>query len=223
MKKLYKFLLALFILVRPLPLLVHATSNPVKTLKVEFKDNQLTYYGEVNDGVYAVAILVYDPEGKQILLDTSEVDKDNKFNDSINLTLTKNGTHTVKASNYEGGEFIEDTFTFIKEEDKKDPPKVSPEEETKKEETKEDDKKTEPKKETIIPKEATSEDDEIEEDEDMIDEKDDYKDIDLKEDDEQPVVGVMEEQKDVNIPLIIASAAVVTLVLAGLYIRAKRK
>ena len=87
-----------------LPFVVKAKELNVKTLDASFNDNKLVVKGTVDDGVLAVAIMVYDSDEKEVIkFVTSDVDEDNSFED--NIDIAEDGTYVVKVANYDGGEY----------------------------------------------------------------------------------------------------------------------
>lgn len=108
MKKLSKYLLVIMLSLFIIPLVnVNATSLNVKTINASISDNKISVDGTVDNGVLAVAIMVYDEAGTNLLkMQTTAVGVDDSFKDTINI---KNGTYVVKAANYDGGTYITKT------------------------------------------------------------------------------------------------------------------
>ncbi|MCR4925873.1 MAG: hypothetical protein K5917_06265 [Clostridiales bacterium] len=79
-------------------------AGEVSTVNVTAENNTITVSGDAADDVAAVTIQVYDETGSNLLaMKTTSVDDNNKYSQAIELA---NGTYTVKAANYSGGNFI---------------------------------------------------------------------------------------------------------------------
>jgi hypothetical protein len=83
------------------------------SITVSYSSGMVTFSGSVPDGVKAVAVLLFDPDGVQIAMTTCAVTNVGTFSGSIRIRLTNNGTYSVKAAIYEGGAFFaEDTLIY---------------------------------------------------------------------------------------------------------------
>ena len=113
MKKLLIILTAVLLLVMSVyPVSALADSRPVATLNVSCTKGQVSYSGTVASGVKAAAVLLFDPDGNLMMMDTCGVTSGSAFSGTISAGLNRVGTYTVKASNYEGGAFTEKTFSL---------------------------------------------------------------------------------------------------------------
>jgi len=113
MKKLLIILTVVFILVLCVyPVSAFAENQSVTALSVSCVKGQVSYSGTVASGVKAAAVLLFDPDGNLMMMDTCGVTSGGAFSGTISAGLTRSGTYTVKASNYEGGAFIEKTFSI---------------------------------------------------------------------------------------------------------------
>ena len=103
MKKLsllFVIIVSLFI-----PFVVKADSLNVKTLEATLSDNTITVKGTVDDGVLAVAVMIYDStETDVIKFETTSVNEDNTF--EYKITVDKTDNYVVKAANYDGGDYV---------------------------------------------------------------------------------------------------------------------
>lgn len=74
----------------------------------------VSFSGTASSDVLAVAVLLYGTDGTTLLrMETVGVtlgDNENTFSGTINIILSS-GTYTMKAANYEGGDFTVSTFT----------------------------------------------------------------------------------------------------------------
>lgn len=106
MKKLNTFLftIALFVFVFPF-ISVQAASLNVKTIQASITDNKISVSGTVDNGVLAVAILVYEEDGTTLVtMKTTSVDSNDKYSDIIEVTSGKK--YIVKSANYAGGTYV---------------------------------------------------------------------------------------------------------------------
>ena len=73
----------------------------VKIINASINDNKISVDGTVNNGVLAVAILVYEEDGTTLVtMATTSVDSNDKYSDTIDVTPGKK--YIVKAANYDG-------------------------------------------------------------------------------------------------------------------------
>lgn len=87
-----------------------AMAGTVTEISASYSDGVVSVTGSVSEGTHAVAVLVYS--GSTLLrMDTAGVETDGTFAGSINMVLSQ-GTYSVKAADYDGGEFCETTFTI---------------------------------------------------------------------------------------------------------------
>ncbi len=84
----------------------------VTSLGASYTDGHVSYSGTVAPAVKAAAVLLFDFDGNLIMMDTCEVTGDGTFSGTMEIMLTRSGTYTVKASDYEGGAFTESTFVM---------------------------------------------------------------------------------------------------------------
>lgn len=106
MKKLSKYLLVIMLSLFMIPFVsVKAEALNVKTIDASITDSQISVNGTVDDGVLAVAILVYEEDGTTLVtMETTSVDSSNKYADTIHVTAGKK--YIVKAANYDGGTYV---------------------------------------------------------------------------------------------------------------------
>ena len=115
MKKKLLVLITIFALL--VPFIVNASNKNVKSIDATILDGTIHIDGTTDDGVLAVAIMVYDKDERELIkLVTSPVDEDDKFEESI--VVSKDDTYVVKAANYDGGEYISITVGEVKIESK---------------------------------------------------------------------------------------------------------
>ncbi len=94
-------------------------AEPIKSVDADIKNGEISISGEVEDGVLAVQILIYDETGKnEILMDSTDVNSDNKFSTKINVT---DGKYIVRVADYEGGNIKEVAVPRVEENDEKTP------------------------------------------------------------------------------------------------------
>ena len=104
MRKIFKTLIITFVFAMVLPFSVDALSLEIFSIDVTDNDGILTIKGEAEEGVLAVAVVVYK-EGVEnpVYMQTCAYD------DGYNCELTKKfetGTYIVKVADYAGGEYI---------------------------------------------------------------------------------------------------------------------
>lgn len=106
MKKLSKYLLVIMLSLFIIPFVnVHAASPNVKTIDASISGNTISVEGTVENGVLAVAILVYEEDGTTLVtMETTSVDSNNEYSDTIDVTAGKK--YIVKAANYDGGTYV---------------------------------------------------------------------------------------------------------------------
>ncbi len=113
MKKLMIILTAVIVLVMSVyPLSAFAENRSVMSLNVSCAKGEVSYSGTVASGVKAAAVLLFDPDGNLMMMDTCEVKSSGAFSGEMGISLTSAGVYTVKASDYEGGSFTEKTFNL---------------------------------------------------------------------------------------------------------------
>lgn len=106
MKKFSKYLLVIMLSLFVIPFVsVKAASLNVKTINASIINNQLSVDGTVDNGVLAVAILVYEEDGTTLVtMKTTSVDSNDKYSDTIEVTSGKK--YVVKSANYDGGTYV---------------------------------------------------------------------------------------------------------------------
>lgn len=113
MKKFLIILIAVVVLVLSVyPASAFAESRSVTALSVSCVKGQVSYSGTVASGVKAAAVLLFDPDGSLMMMDTCGVTSGGAFSGTMSANLTLTGAYTVKASDYEGGAFTEKTFSL---------------------------------------------------------------------------------------------------------------
>ncbi len=86
----------------------------VTSLTASYSNGVVTVNGTTTEGTLAVAIMIYNSSGSLLRMESFAVNK-GVFTSTISITLTQ-GTYTVKAANYEGGDFFSTSFTYTPEE-----------------------------------------------------------------------------------------------------------
>lgn len=106
MKKFSKYLLVIILSLFIIPIVsVNAATLDVKTINASITDNKISVDGTVDNGVLAVAILVYEEDGTTLVkMETTSVDSNDKYSDTIQVTAGKK--YIVKAANYDGGTYV---------------------------------------------------------------------------------------------------------------------
>ena len=102
-KKSFLVLIAAFVF--SIPFIVNAQAKNVKTVDVSIVDGVISVEGTTDDGVLAVAIMVYDANEKELIsLTTTSVNDDNEFSDDI--VVSKDDSYVIKVANYDGGDYV---------------------------------------------------------------------------------------------------------------------
>lgn len=108
MKKFSKYLLIIILSLFIIPIIsvnVNAATLDVKTINASITNNKISVDGTVNNGVLAVAIMVYEEDGTTLVkMETTSVDSNDKYSDIIDVTAGKK--YIVKAANYDGGTYV---------------------------------------------------------------------------------------------------------------------
>ena len=106
MKKLNKYLLVIMLSLFIIPIVnVNAATLDVKTINASITDNKILVDGTVDNGVLAVAIMVYEEDGTTLVkMETTSVDSNDKYSDTIDVTSGKK--YIVKVANYNGGTYV---------------------------------------------------------------------------------------------------------------------
>ena len=86
-----------------------AGSYKVKTAEATYASGKLTVTGEVDAGMLAVAVSVYDKDGNFVKLETGAVDSTNKY--KVEFTLAE-APYTIKVADFDGGETISTDIGF---------------------------------------------------------------------------------------------------------------
>ena len=116
MRKYNKIIKMVFAIIIALMILIpKVQAKTINTLNATQSNGKINVSGTTEDGVLAVAILVYDSTGSNLItMQTTSVESDNTYSDSITIA---SGTYVVKVADYDGGEYITKKVT---EETKKD-------------------------------------------------------------------------------------------------------
>lgn len=108
MKKFSKYLLIIILSLFIIPIVsvnVNAATLNVKTINASITNNKISVDGIVNNGVLAVAIMVYEEDGTTLVtMETTSVDSNDKYSDTIDVTAGKK--YIVKVANYDGGTYV---------------------------------------------------------------------------------------------------------------------
>lgn len=106
MKKLSQYILSIMLSLFIIPFgNVHAESLDVQTINASITDNKISVDGTADNGVLAVAIMVYEEDGTTLVkMETTSVDSNDKYSDTIVVTAGKK--YIVKAANYNGGTYV---------------------------------------------------------------------------------------------------------------------
>lgn len=107
MKKILTILFAGLISILIFPFNVNAKS--ISTLDVKNNNNKLTVSGTTENGVLAVAVMVYLGEDLSHMETCSSIDS--KFSCELSKTFDK-GNYTVKVADYDGGNYISKNITI---------------------------------------------------------------------------------------------------------------
>ena len=85
MKKLSQYILSIMLSLFIIPFgNVHAESLDVQTINASITDNKISVDGTVDNGVLAVAIMVYEEDGTTLVkMETTSVDSNDKYSDTI--------------------------------------------------------------------------------------------------------------------------------------------
>ena len=119
MKKLLNLLILITVFFTFIPIVKAASVPNVLTLDASIKNGVISAEGTTEDGVLAVAIMVYDEDGKELIaMQTTSVDDSNKYSDTIKV---KKGNYIVKAVNYDGGNYVTKEVISPKEEKESNP------------------------------------------------------------------------------------------------------
>ena len=107
MKRLSKYLLVIMLSLFIIPIVsVNATTLDVKTINALITDNQISVNGTVDNGVLAVAIMIYEEDGTTLVtMETTSVDSNDKYSDTIDV-VTAGKKYIVKVANYDGGTYV---------------------------------------------------------------------------------------------------------------------
>jgi hypothetical protein len=124
-----KMLMIMILTVSVNPVSAATEILPVASLNASYADGRVSYSGIVTSAVKAAAVLLFDFDGNLIMMDTCGVTGDGAFSGTMEIMLTRSGTYTVKASDYEGGAFTESTF-IMNASSSSDNPNDTPEEKT---------------------------------------------------------------------------------------------
>ena len=109
MKRLSKYLLVIMLSLFIIPIIsvnVNAATLDVKTINASITNNKISVDGTVDNGVLAVAIMIYEEDGTTLVtMETTSVDSNDKYSDTIDV-VTAGKKYIVKAANYDGGTYV---------------------------------------------------------------------------------------------------------------------
>ena len=109
MKKFSKCLLIIILSLFIIPIIsvnVNATTLNVKTINASITNDKISVEGTVDNGVLAVAIMVYEEDGTTLVtMETTSVDSNDKYSDTIDV-VTAGKKYIVKVANYDGGTYV---------------------------------------------------------------------------------------------------------------------
>ena len=110
MKKITKILLTVllvaFMMIVPIKTVQAKT---ITTLEVTESNGKISVSGTAEEGTLAVAIMVYDESGKNLVtMQTTAVESNNTYADTIEV---ESGTYVVKVADYDGGNFVTKTVS----------------------------------------------------------------------------------------------------------------
>ena len=89
---------------------VYAANKKITALDISEVNGKVVVAGTTESGALAVAIAVYDETGKKLItMETTAVNSNNEFVDTISL---EKGNYLIKVADYEGGTYIEKTYTI---------------------------------------------------------------------------------------------------------------
>ena len=80
-----------------------AGNKKVTSVNVSYENGKLTVSGEVEAGMLAVAVQVYDQNDQFVKLETGAVDSSNKYEV---IFILPEGIYTVKVADFDGGEVV---------------------------------------------------------------------------------------------------------------------
>ena len=100
--------LSLLIVLLAVPFAVNAAETDVVSLDATVSGGKISYEGTTGEESVAVTCKLYNSEGKEIDVLSSQVD-DKAFTGSF--TVAKNGNYEVACANYEGGDFVKKSVT----------------------------------------------------------------------------------------------------------------
>ncbi|MBQ9017311.1 hypothetical protein IJ103_03685 [Candidatus Saccharibacteria bacterium] len=90
-------------------------AKDIKTLNAEIADGTISISGTAEAGTLAVAILVYDEAGSELLaMETASVSDENLYYAEISLA---DGTYLGKVADYDGGDYKTATVSPATEEE----------------------------------------------------------------------------------------------------------
>ncbi|MBQ8992364.1 hypothetical protein IJ090_02960 [Candidatus Saccharibacteria bacterium] len=99
-------------------------AKDIKTLNAAIKNDTISISGTAEAGTLAVAILVYDEAGSELLaMETASVSDENLYYAEIGLT---DGTYLVKVADYDGGDYKTATVSPETEESSEEEATVIP-------------------------------------------------------------------------------------------------
>ncbi len=100
--------LSLLIVLLVIPFVVNAAETDVVSLDATVSGGKISYEGTTGEESVAVTCKLYNSEGKEIDVLSSQVDE-KAFTGSF--TVTSKGNYEVACANYEGGDFVKKSVT----------------------------------------------------------------------------------------------------------------
>ena len=113
-KRILSIILLLALLLLPLNSAFGGVANSITSLNASYNSSTglITISGEfMNDGTEAIAYQVIRPNGDVLYFGTMLV-IDKLFGEDINVGAIPYGTYTIKAADFQGGEYFTTTFTY---------------------------------------------------------------------------------------------------------------
>lgn len=106
MKKILLFVIAVFLV---LPMTCNASSD-ITNLSASYSNKNVIVTGSTSDSILAVAVMLYDGTGTNVLRMVTDSVSNDTFDTTIDSINLEAGTYIVKVANYEGGDYYETSF-----------------------------------------------------------------------------------------------------------------